>query len=251
MPDIITSKSIFVLVVLGMLTGCSGYRPPEPSPDTGSISDTTEEQNRVEAERQQAEEAIRQAETEQRRAETARREAEEARLSAKRETILADLSRLDQRHSTLSSKVSEKEDFVSDLRNQLTATESEINTFKGQVQSYISDNIAAASCIGAADVALSEGNQYEQDVQEMAQVTTVICGAGFLFYKPFRDQVINVADQLNQADIRTNNLKQQASNLQSEISERLAALELDENALQEVDRKIQARQYELEELDDL
>ena len=237
-------KFICVLMLVGMLLGCNStpYSPSTYSPSSPSTT-TVPTVNEAEAEQRRAEE-------EQRRAEEDQRRAEEDQRRARRDSIHSELSRLDQKYNDLSSRIVAKEENISLLRTRLLAAEGDVKTFEGQVQSYISDNIVAAGCLEAADVSLDEGNQYEQDVQDGATVVVVTCTV-MLLDKQFRDQVINVADQLNQADIRTDNLNRQVIGIRTEIDEQLAALELEKTALGDVDRTRQTREYELEELDSL
>lgn len=226
-------KSVSILMLIGALIGCGTPTDidNEPQPPEG----TREPQSTQSPEDISAQAA---ADAEHR---IANREAE------KIETLQKQLAQVEQRHRDIATRVSEKQNDISSLRSLLVTTENEISAFEGKIQSYMSDNMMPVACIGAAGVALDEGNQFESDAEEIAGAVTVVC-ALMLLDGVFANQVINVVDTLNQSDIHNRNLIQKAENIRDEISEKSVSFSSDEAMMTEADLKMQMLESELDEL---
>lgn len=161
--------------------------------------------------------------------------------------LTAQIEEHTQSKNLLYEQLAGHEKAISSLRVQSNELEQSLQTYNNEVEAYLMDHKAAAVCMAAADVALSNDNEYSQDVQDLGTGTAILCTLGGLANPDFIDEVLAVADRLVQADAHAKNLRSQLQSVQDRLNTETTTAAADRSRYDSLTTEIQNLRLRLEE----
>jgi hypothetical protein len=104
----------------------------------------------------------------------------------------------------------------------------------------------AALCLASGGVALSDDNEFSDDVKGLGTVAAFICLAAFASNSNFRSEVINLGDYLVQASSRVKDLEARLQTAQFSLATAQAEAATQHSRFDSLDITIQNLQLQLE-----
>jgi len=163
----------------------------------------------------------------------------------RRRSLLTKMKPLTQQMDLLSQRMVGRQQKISNLELQDTQLKSELKTHNRNVHAFMMKHQAAVACMGATGVTLDENNQYSEDVKNVATAMTALCGFGVISNGEFRNQVVFVADQLNQAHTYSMNLTAQIKTNQTTLETEIKNLEQEQLEVSRLGTDLQTYETEL------
>lgn len=218
-------KSLTLGVCFLMLTGCATSTPPTQS-EVANPTSVERDNQTVQQERTQL--------------------AEERARETRRQSIMAKIQPLEQEMKLLAERMLGRQQKLSNMELQKNQLKTELETHNRNVNAFMMKYKAEVACIGAFGVSLSEGNQYSKDAKDLATAVTVACGVGVLADGAFGKRVIQVVDQLNQADLYAKDLRSQIQSATAQLEAESQQLEAEKSEVSKLTSDIQAYQTQLD-----
>ncbi len=221
-------KAFFIGVCFIALIGCTDTIAPDSGqPETEVVTQLTpQERESLEQERI--------------------RLAEEKERETRRQILASNIKNLEQQIDLLSQRMLGRQQKISNLELQVNNLETDLRTYNGEVESFITAHKTAIACMGAVGASLDESNQYSQDVKDIASVVTLACGFGVVLNEEFRNEVFFVVDQLTQADTYVKNLTGQLTATKSQLLTENESLESEKVESSKLASDVQNYQSQLE-----
>jgi len=173
--------------------------------------------------------------------------AEETR-EVKRRSLITKMKPLTHQMDLLSQRMVGRQQKISNLELQDNQLKSELETHNRNVRAFIMKHQAAVACMRATGVTLAENNQYSEDVKNVATAMTALCGFGVISNGEFRQQVVFVADQLNQAHNYSMNLTAQIKTTQTKLETENKNLEQEQLEVSRLRTDLQNYETELADI---
>ena len=117
----------------------------------------------------------------------------------------------------LLQQLANRDQVASALEVQVNELEGTLRAHNDEVEAYIWNHKTASLCLAAGGIALSSDNEYSDDIKGLGTIGAVLCTLAFASDANFRREVINVGDQLMQADARAKNLRSQMREAESRL----------------------------------
>lgn len=171
--------------------------------------------------------------------------AERAR-ETRRQSITAKIQPLEQEIKLLAERMLGRQQKLSNIELQKNQLKTELETHNRNVNAFMMKYKTEVACIGAFGASLSEDNQYSKDAKDLATVVTVACGVGALADGEFGKRVIQVVDQLNQADSYAKDLRSQIQTATAQFDAESQQLEAEKAEVSKLTSDIQAYQAQLD-----
>lgn len=165
--------------------------------------------------------------------------------TARQQAALVNLEQLQQQSRLLSQQMSGRQQTINQLSAEANQLDQDLAQLKDRVKAYIQQNKAAAGCVEMVKTSVDTQSQFSQDVKALASFLSLTCGAIALSNSEFAGKVVQVNDQLSQAENRWNELTQRLQQVRSRLSEETATLEQEQKRSQEISTEIQSLQGQL------
>jgi len=131
----------------------------------------------------------------------------EAQLNQQRQQISSEIQRVQDTRSLVLQELTNRQQMVSSFETQANDLDGQLSTLKSDANAYIADHKMAALCMASGGVALSDDNEFSDDVKSLGTVAAFICLAAFASNSNFRSDVVNLGDYLVQASTRAKGLE--------------------------------------------
>ncbi|MDX2229916.1 MAG: hypothetical protein NW220_09775 [Leptolyngbyaceae cyanobacterium bins.349] len=172
--------------------------------------------------------------------------AAERAKEAKRQSITAKIKPLEQEMELIAERMLGRQQKLSNIELQKNQLKTELETHNRNVNAFMMKYKAEVACIGAFGVSLSENNQYSKNAKDLATAMTVACGVGVLADGEFGKRVVQVVDQLNQADNFAKDLRSQIQTATAQLETESQQLEAEKAEVSKLTSDIQTYQTQLD-----
>jgi hypothetical protein len=173
------------------------------------------------------------------------RELREAALSQQRQQISLDIQRVQDSRSLVLQELTNRQQVASSFEVQANDVNGQLTTLRSDANAYIVNHKMAALCLASGGVALSDDNEFADDVQSLGTVAALICLAAFASNANFRSEVINLGDYLVQASTRAKDLEARLQSAQSSLATAQAEAAAQRSRFDSLDVTIQNLQLQL------
>ncbi len=164
----------------------------------------------------------------------------------RRQSVIAKIQPLEQEMKLIGQRMLGRQQKISDMEIQKNQLVTELNNHDRNVKAFMLKYKTEVGCLGAFGVSLAEGNQYSQDAKNLAMAVTVACGMGVLADGGFGQRVVQVVDQLNQADRYAKDLRSQMQAAIAQLDAENQQLAAETATVNQLAANIQAYQTQLE-----
>jgi peptidoglycan hydrolase CwlO-like protein len=134
---------------------------------------------------------------------------------------------------------------IQSLRGSSSELSNELETLNNDVAAYLMDHKIAVACIGAAGMAVSDDNEFSQDVKDVSKPVAIACVLALLS-SDFRSEIAGVVDRLVQADSQAKNLRSQIRTLDDQIAQEANGSAADQARYDSLTSEIQQLQLRLQ-----
>jgi hypothetical protein len=164
---------------------------------------------------------------------------EERRKEAERQALLSQISDVEIERRLLSENVAGRKSKILSAEQRLESLRSELTSYEGKVEAYMMDHklavAAIAAGLGGAAVALDPNNEFCKEAKELGALFAVLAAA---YAIANHEEIIQVADQLMQADARVKNFKRQIQETQMSLDSERGPLQQEEKKLQSLTMRV-------------
>lgn len=168
---------------------------------------------------------------------------------ARRQFLLTEMRQLEHNYALVAQDMASKQQHVGFLQNKLQQQRSELSDYRRQVEAYISNHKLAVAALaagaGGAAVAYDPNNEFSDEARGTAALVGLVAG----FYAlSNHEEVLQVADQLMQADRYVTQLEAAIVATQAEISVASEPINQIQSSLGSMQTTYNAYKTELESL---
>ncbi|MBM0744151.1 hypothetical protein JOY44_21465 [Phormidium sp. CLA17] len=214
-------KTLALGVCFLVLAGCSTTVPPTQS---GAAIQTREESDNESAKQERTQLA-----------------AERVR-ETRQQSITAKIKPLEQEMELLAERMLGRQQKLSNIELQKNQLKTELETYNRNVNAFMAKYQVEVVCREAVGASLSKDNQYSEDAKNLATAVTMACGVGVLADGEFGKRVIQVVDQLNQADRYAKDLRSQIQTAATQLEAESQQLEAEKAEVSKLTSDIQTYQ---------
>lgn len=142
---------------------------------------------------------------------------------------MSELREVENDQTILTEALAGRRSLISQIEERLQKQKSELNIYENSVEAYMMNHkmavAALASAAGGGAVALDSENEFSDEVQAIGAGFTVF---GALYILSNSEEVIELLDQLIQADAHVKNLRSHINETQRNLNHELNLLQSEE-----------------------
>ncbi|HSU16737.1 hypothetical protein [Longimicrobium sp.] len=172
-------------------------------------------------------------------------QAEIAQHQARIAAIQSQMEELGQSRNLIFTSLNGHQQRIQSLRGSSSELSNELETLNNDVAAYLMDHKIAVACMGAAGMAVSDDNEFSQDVKDVSKVVAIACALALLS-SDFRSEIAGVLDRLVQADSQAKNLRSQIRSLDDQIAQETNGSAADQARYDSLTSEIQQLQLRLQ-----
>lgn len=166
---------------------------------------------------------------------------------ARQAAIQSNIHQHEQSRTLIFTTLSGHEQRIQSLRSDSLTASNQLATLNSEVEAYLWDHKITVACMGMTGAALSDDNEYSDDVKAAVTGGAILCGLGLLS-AAFRSEVADVIDTLIQADAQAKNLQSQVRTLSDQIAQETFGSTLAQARIDSITSEIGQLQLQLQQV---
>jgi len=158
--------------------------------------------------------------------------------------VQSDIHQREQSRDLVFTRLTGHEQRIQTLRNDSLGVSNQLTTLNGEVGTYLMNHKIAVVCMGLVGMAVSDDNEYAEEVEGIVNGGAILCGLGLLS-AGFRSEIAGVFDRLMQADAQAKSLQSQILALNDQIAQETVGSAGARVSIDSINSEIQALRLQL------
>ena len=163
--------------------------------------------------------------------------------------IKSELEKLEPQKTASAQKLSEINNKIQSLENDVKTLQSNIKKRTDLTLSYMKENAGTVACMASVGYSLGDDNLFSKDVNDFINTVSVVCAVITVFSEDFRNNVDKVVNTIDQSDRAIKTWKIQIAEINDELKTYYQVGEQEKKLYSVLDNKIKGLKSELGQMD--